>query len=105
MVVTSAPTPGHEDAYNAFYASQHIPDLLRSVPGLTDAQRYHVAAAQSAVVVSAPPAPYLAIYAIEVDDLAAVVAAFDEAAGSGAWAPFPSGVVAPEFSLTFYDAV
>ena len=45
MMAFTNPIPGKEDAYNEWYNSCHVPDLL-TVPGLVAAQRYKAADVQ-----------------------------------------------------------
>jgi hypothetical protein len=102
MLVTSAPAAGRDDDYHAFYDGQHVPDILRTVPGLRSCRRFGPSAQQSAVIAAGKPAPYVAIYEIEADDIGEVVMQLDAAAVSGTWRPAPEGAFSPERSLTFY---
>jgi hypothetical protein len=66
VVLTNA-KDGREDEFDAWYDSQHIPDMLK-VPGIISGHRYqrhHVIAG------SAEVSPYrtLALYEVESDDL------------------------------------
>jgi hypothetical protein len=42
LVVLSDPTEGAEDEYNAWYTTEHLPEVL-DIPGFVSAQRYRVA--------------------------------------------------------------
>lgn len=80
VVLTNA-APGKEDAFNAWYTHQHIPDVL-AIPGVVAAQRFTLSGDQRAQ----PPYPYkyLALYELETDDLKGVLATLNERAGTSA---------------------
>jgi hypothetical protein len=63
MVVMSNPVEGRDDAFNEWYDSVHIPELL-DIPGFVRAERYDVG---SATGHSNDAFRYLAIYHIEGD--------------------------------------
>jgi hypothetical protein len=81
IVLTNA-TQGSDATFNDWYDDVHIPDLLR-VPGIVSARRFELAPVQMTSeegqmkVVSTGDASldyrYLALYAIETDDLEAVL--------------------------------
>lgn len=65
FVVQSGPaSPEQEAAYNDWYTNTHIPELL-AVPGFVGARRYKVHGD------AAVTHPYLTIYEIDADDVAA----------------------------------
>lgn len=70
MVVTSGAQPGQEEEYNTWYDNQHIHDIC-AVPGIGKGQRWD---GIQEVSPNPLPAPYLAIYEIEADDPAEVLA-------------------------------
>lgn len=76
LLVMSDATPGDDDAYNAWYDDVHLVDVL-NVPGFVAARRF---AAVPSVHGELPPAPYLAIYEIDADDLDEVQRALSVAA-------------------------
>ena len=76
LLVMSDATPGEDDAYNAWYDDAHLADVL-NVPGIVAARRF---AAVPSVHGELPPAPYLAIYEIDADDLDEVQRALSVAA-------------------------
>jgi len=78
MVVPSAPTAGKEAEYNKWYDEIHVPEVC-AIPGITGAIRYKLDPASA----EKPSSPYLAIYAVETDDPAAVMAELGKRAGSG----------------------
>lgn len=78
MVATSGALAGREDEYNAWYDETHVHDIL-AIPGVQSARRFD-AVPQSP---NAPPAPYLAIYEIEADDISAVIAELGRRAMAG----------------------
>lgn len=62
MVVTSAAKDGRDDEYNTWYDNEHIHDIC-AIPGVVSGKRYDAVP----VTPNPQPAPYLAIYEIEVD--------------------------------------
>ena len=68
MVVTSGAKEGRDDEYNAWYDNTHIHDIC-SIPGVKSGRRYDAIAASP----NPQPAPYLAIYEIEADDVNSVM--------------------------------
>lgn len=73
LVVFSEPvSDDREDAYNDWYQNCHLPDVL-SVPGYVRATRYRAFPGDRAF-----PQRYLALYELEVDDLAELRAVSDE---------------------------
>ena len=79
MVVPSSAKAGRDDDYNSWYDSTHLADIC-SLPGVTSGRRYD---AQPDVSLAPPPARYLAIYEIETDDVAAVLAEMGRRAAGG----------------------
>jgi hypothetical protein len=77
MVVHSGPSdPAREDEYNDWYSNTHLPQI-RQVPGITGARRYRLRD-------GAPGThPYLAIYELDADDLAAPVKELRARSASG----------------------
>ena len=79
LLLQSNAVEGREEAFNAWYDAQHVPDLLR-IPGIVSAQRYVVSPLQN------PPPPgtwqYVALYEIETDDLAATMQAIRARSGT-----------------------
>ncbi len=67
LVVPSAAQPGQDDAYNAWYDTTHLADLL-AIPGVISGRRFEPAEFSP----NPPPATYLAIYEIETDNPAAI---------------------------------
>ena len=78
LVVPSSATKGRDDEYNDWYDNRHIHDLL-AIPGVKSGRRF-VASAASPM---APPANYLAMYEIESDDPAAVMAELNRRSAEG----------------------
>jgi hypothetical protein len=68
MVVTSAAKDGRDDEYNAWYDSTHLADIC-SIPGVIGGKRYDAIPTTP----NPQPAPYLAIYEIEADDVSSVL--------------------------------
>ena len=68
MVVQSRALPGSDDAYNDWYDTTHLEDIL-SLPGVESGRRFDFAAA----MMGEPGLPYLAIYEIETDDVTSII--------------------------------
>ena len=77
MIVLTQPIAGKESEYNDWYQNVHLSQVV-NVEGLTGVQRYRLAhnVGKEAVL------PYLAIYDMETDDLAGVMAEMDRRAGT-----------------------
>lgn len=69
MVVPSNALPGRDDDYNAWYEGVHIADVC-AIPGVISGHRYEADPASPVT----PDGRYLAIYEIEAEDPAAVLA-------------------------------
>lgn len=69
MVVPSNALPGRDDDYNAWYEGTHIGDVC-AVPGVVSGHRYEADPASP----TKPAGRYLAIYEIEAEDPAGVLA-------------------------------
>ncbi len=71
LLVQSSPTsPDREDEYNDWYDNVHL-DEVCSIPGFVGARRYKLS--DTNIVAPEGALPYLAIYEIESDDLAATL--------------------------------
>ncbi len=80
LVATSAALEGRDDDYNAWYDSRHLADLL-AVPGVKSGRRFDACPASP----NQTPSRYLAIYEIEADDPAEVMAELQRRAQTGEW--------------------
>ena len=78
MVVTSRPTEGREDEYNAWYQNIHLRELV-ALPGFKSAQRFRHARS----LVEGEAEPYMSIYEIETDDIDAALDGLRSTAESG----------------------
>lgn len=78
FVVFTDPVPGRELEYNAWYNEHHLEDVL-SIPGFVAAQRFKLVGDGQKNL----PGSNLAIYEMETDDPAAVVATLNAAAHEG----------------------
>jgi len=75
LIVESRPSsPERVDEYNRWYSEVHLPEVC-AVPGFVSATRYEPVDGDG---------PYVAIYELELDDLASAVERLGEAVGSGA---------------------
>jgi hypothetical protein len=79
MVVPSSAKEGRDAEYNDWYDSTHIHDIC-AVPGIKSGRRFD---AMPEVSMGPPPATYLAIYEIETDDIAGVMAEMGRRAAAG----------------------
>lgn len=78
FVVLSNAVDGRENEFAQWYDTNHLPEIT-AITGITSGQRFRVAAAPAAARMNANnPYAYLAIYEIETDDIAAVVAALSD---------------------------
>ncbi|MDJ0846986.1 MAG: hypothetical protein QNK04_01255 [Myxococcota bacterium] len=80
LVVFTRPAAGCEDDYNQWYNETHLPEVLQA-EGFVAAQRFKLAPTQ--MMDNPAPAPYLAIYEIETDDVAKALDSLQQLAGSG----------------------
>ena len=78
LVVPSSAHAGKDDDYNRWYDETHLGDLL-AIPGIKTGARYDADPASP----NLPEASYLAIYEIETDDPAAVLAELGRRAQAG----------------------
>lgn len=78
LVATSGAVDGRDDEFNAWYDAHHLGDVC-AVPGVISGRRFNACPASPAET----PAPYLAIYEIETDDPAGVMAELSRRARSG----------------------
>lgn len=79
--VFSNPTEGQEAEFNRWYDEQHLADVI-NVPGFVWAERYRLADTQSALNPQAPSHRYLALYAIETDDIAGTMRELEARVGT-----------------------
>lgn len=75
FVSLNGPKQGQEDAYNEWYDTRHVPDVV-ATPGFVSGQRYRRSAVQRYSGAQSPP--YMVIYTIETDDLQSVFADLDK---------------------------
>lgn len=82
MLVFSNAVAGQDDAFNEWYDTRHLAEVVQ-VPGVTSGQRFElVPAALPGGNAEAPAHRYLAVYELS-DDPDTVVRAFLERAGNG----------------------
>lgn len=79
LVNTNPAAEDRTDDYNHWYSNVHIPQILERVPGVVAARRYLVHEGSPVQ----PGHRYLAVYEIEADEPAAVVASLGEAVVTG----------------------
>lgn len=71
--------PGEEDAFNDWYTNVHLADVLK-LPGVTSAQRFRLSETQHHPGSSS--FEYMAIYEIDIDDVAVTLSALRSASGT-----------------------
>lgn len=76
QTVVTAPVAGREDEFNRWYDDIHLPEVL-AAPGFVAGQRFALAGPGAE-----DQPPYLTVYEIETDDLAATVEALTAAAAT-----------------------
>lgn len=79
LVVLSEAVPGQEEAYDTWYNTQHLGDVLR-IPGFVAAQRFRLLPNGNG---PQPPAGNLAIYEIESDDIDGTMRLLSETSRTG----------------------
>jgi hypothetical protein len=77
FIVLSNPVAGREDEFNEWYDTHHLREIL-AIPGVQSGQRFHRSDAQ---VSPSHPYEYLAVYEIETDDIARVIASLSDPSG------------------------
>ena len=82
LAVLSRCTPGEEAAFEDWYANQHLPDVCK-IDGVVSARLTKVCY-QKDYDLNAPPYGYLAIYEMEGDDGAEIMARILEVSGTDA---------------------
>jgi hypothetical protein len=92
-VIFSRPVQGREAEYNRWYTEQHVGDVLR-VPGVMAAQRFKLAQEDASA-----PAPYLAVYEIQSDDVQQTLAQIASRAGT------PDMPISPALDVTTVTAL
>ena len=79
MVVQSQAKPGREEEYHRWYDREHLPDIL-AIPGVVAGRRFDA----TPVMIGEPGLACLAIFEIEADDPAEVMAEMGRRASAGA---------------------
>jgi uncharacterized protein (TIGR02118 family) len=100
FVVYTRPTVGQEDEFNRWYDAVHIPDVLK-IPGFVSAERFSYQPVDGTAESSHP---YLALYTVETDDIAATQAALTKAANTAAM-PISGALDLPAVKATYYAAL
>lgn len=75
-------SPTDETEFNRWYDEVHIPQLVKRVPGVLSARRFHFAADQFEGA-QAPANPYLTLYELDATDIAGTVAEIGKALTDG----------------------
>ncbi len=78
LVASSSAKDGRDVEYNAWYDGTHMADIC-ALPGVISGRRYDALP----ISPNTPPGEYLAIYEIETDDPAAVMAELNRRAMAG----------------------
>jgi hypothetical protein len=100
LIALTNPVEGREDEFNAWYSDVHLADVLK-LPGVKAAQRFRLADVQHR------PGPfewsYMAVYEIEIDDLATTLHALKAASGTESMPLSPA--LSPERMVWIYEPV
>lgn len=75
-------SPADEAEFNRWYDEVHIPQLVDRVPGVLSARRFHFSEGQFEGA-PAPSNPYLTLYELDADDVAATIAEIGKAMTDG----------------------
>jgi hypothetical protein len=98
LMATVEALPGQDEEFNRWYDEEHLRDVCQ-VPGFISGRRFESDPASP----TASPGRYLAVYELETDDPAAVLAELSRRARSGEMAISPS--LAPGTAqMTLYKA-
>jgi hypothetical protein len=100
LIALTNPLEGRDDEFNDWYTNVHLADVLK-LPGVTAAQRYRLADVQHR------PGPfewsYMAVYEIEIDDIAETLAALRAASGTERMPLSPA--LSPERMVWIYQPI
>lgn len=79
LLVYTAPVPGREDEYHAWYDGIHLDEVL-TVPGFTAARRFAVEPPLAFETSQAGNSEdrYVAMFTVETDDIDATMTTFDD---------------------------
>ena len=100
FLVQTRAVPGKENEYNEWYNKQHLPDVLR-LPGFVSAHRFRYAPMEGTADASHP---YVALYMVETDNLAATQAALTAAVGTPAMV-MSDAIDLPNTKATYFEAI
>jgi hypothetical protein len=79
FIVLSNPVAGREDDFNDWYDQHHLREIL-AIPGIRSARRFYQSEPCGRLGAD-HPYRYLAVYEIETDDIAAVIAGLSDPSG------------------------
>jgi hypothetical protein len=96
LVAQSAPATDRDEQYNTWYDDVHMVEVLK-LAGFTSARRFRK--------VLGGGLPYLAIYEVEADDLAAAHAGLGAAAAQGELSATDTMARDPAPELTLYEQI
>ena len=102
LAVQTDPKPGEEDAFNAWYDTAHVPEIL-ATKGFMVGRRYR--AMRPAGSSSENWSEYLAVYDIESVDLAASYQALLERFRSGVMTPDRHVVTDPPYRSQLFEEI
>ena len=98
MIALTRPQPGRDDEFNEWYQNVHLVELC-TMPGVTGAQRYKLAAPLQGY----DERPYLAVYDIECDDIRQTLGAIGAASASGQMTPCDAADSANSYTVVFEE--
>ena len=98
FIVFGSALAGHEEEFNAWYDSQHLPDVMK-IPGFVAGQRFRVV--QRRPEEATRDYRYMALYEIEADDVSVPMAELRKRVGEGI---IDTGTLHQPDMLGFYTA-
>lgn len=100
LIALTNPLEGRDQEFNDWYTNEHLADVLK-LPGVTAAQRFRLSGKQHRE--GPMPWSYMAVYEIEIDDIAITLSALKAASGT---ADMPlSPALSPERMVWIYEPV
>ena len=104
LAVQTAPKPGEEDQFNAWYDSAHVPEIMAS-EGFILGRRFRAVGATGDSGSSTEWLKYVAVYDIESNDLAASYAALLERFRSGTMTPADHVSIDPPHRSQLFEEI
>lgn len=100
LIALTNPLDGQDDAFNDWYTNIHLDDVLK-LPGIVAAQRFKLNDVQHREL--SEEWKYMAVYEIEIDDIAITLDALRAASGTDAMKLSPA--LSPELMVWIYTPI